>query len=399
MKLKQGWLAGGHLLNLTCMNWHRQASAPFQRFSTMRVTPVGWTGQKLPHSRPWRLLLTRSSIRNIPKYHRAIATTRLKASEMKPGSHTLTTSPLASTASLPREKIRLQGVEQTMLATVFLKYRDAKNDQPILGDPYAAQLLERCDINMDDSHFKHLADERYVQFILSRTKRLDQWCQDFIDTYEGRNEPVTILHLGCGLDCRHLRVRRGPNVRWIDLDRPLAVDLRNRLMAQSVNNDNVNGDSDYVLRTLTIGSDESWLRDIPADRPTLVIAEGLLYYLQPAQTERTIHDIVEYFGHGELLFDSLGYWSVKLTSMAKFLKTSKTAFLWWVEEPEQIEALHPNLRVRERVKWKDFMESHPPFFGSHITPVMSLLPSFTNNIQFWRWEFQKRPIEGNKQSE
>jgi O-methyltransferase involved in polyketide biosynthesis len=341
----------------------------------------------LPHAHPRRLL---RETKSIFQHQEAMA-----AATQTAAMPTVDLTPPTS-SGVPREKIHLQGVEHTMLATVFLKYRDAQNDQPILGDPYAARLLERCDINMEDSHFKHLADERYVQFILSRTKRLDQWCQNFIDAHEARSEPVTVLHLACGLDCRHLRVRRGPNVRWIDLDRPLAVELRNKLISQPLDSDK---EGDYLLRTLTIGSDEAWLRDIPADRPTLVIAEGLLYYLEPKQTERAIHDIVHHFGTGELLFDSLGHWSVKLTSMARFLKTSKTAFLWWVEEPEQIQALHPNLHLLDRVKWKEFMESHPPFFGPRVTPMMSLLPSFANNIQFWRWGFQKGSAQDSKSLE
>lgn len=286
---------------------------------------------------------------------------------------------LNNVRSLPKEKVLLQGVEQTLLPMVMFKYRDAQNASPILGDPYARQLLERCDVDLEASHFKFTQDERYVTWIATRAKRLDQWCQEFLDTHG--NEPTTVLHLGCGLDCRYFRVRKNRQVRWIDVDMPLVVDLRSRLIPAP--------EGDYRLRTLSV-ADEGWYRDIPADRPTLVIAEGLFMYLEPDVGRRAIRDLVEYFGGGgpgQLAFDTLGSVSVLLTSYIKALRTSRSVFRWGVDEPHEIETLHPNLRLRDRVLWREFMDSHPPFFGHYGTTIASYMPSFSKNIQFWRFDF------------
>ena len=289
-------------------------------------------------------------------------------------SHTLNNVP-----SLPKEKVLLQGVEQTLLPMVMFKYRDAEKAQPILGDPYAKQLLERCDVDLEASHFKFTQDERYVTWIANRAKRLDQWCQEFLDAH--RNEPTTVLHLGCGLDCRYFRVTKNRNVRWIDIDQAMVVDLRSRLIPAP--------EGDYRLRTLSV-AEEGWYRDIPADRPTLVVAEGLFMYLEPDDGRRAIHDLVEYFGRGgagQLAFDTLGSVSVLLTSYIKALRTSRSVFRWGVDEPHEIEALHPRLHLRSRVLWRDFMDSHPPFFGHYGTTLASYMPSFSKNIQFWRFDF------------
>lgn len=66
-------------------------------------------------------------------------------------------------------------------------------------------------------------DRRLISYICNRAKTLDKWCQRFIDTY-AESEPVQVVHLGCGLDTRNLRVDwmgRGPeSVRWFDVDFP-----------------------------------------------------------------------------------------------------------------------------------------------------------------------------------
>lgn len=191
--------------------------------------------------------------------------------------------------------------------------------------------------------------------------------------------PVTVLHIACGLDCRALRLNRGPDVRWIDVDLPLAVDLRTRLIPQPP--------GDYTLRALDI-TKEGWLSDIPADRPTLVIAEGLLMYLEPAEGEKIFKDVAGHFDQGEIFFDTVGSFTTKLTSVVKILKSSGSAFQWGIDDPrKQIEPLHPKLSLKEQIVWGDFMESHPPVFGEFGTSFASLFPRFKYNLQLLRFNF------------
>lgn len=288
--------------------------------------------------------------------------------------------------STPKEKIQLKGVEQTLLPMVLFKVRDSQSSSPILGDPYAKQLLDRCDVDLGATHFSATVDDTYVTWIANRAKRFDQWTQEFLDSHQG---PVTVLHLGCGLDCRYFRVERRPEaeVRWIDIDQLMVVDLRGRLIPGPV-------DGDYALRTLDV-TKEGWFRDVPADRPTLIVAEGLMPYLEPEQGQKLIRDLVQYFGSGEngdghkgqLVFDTLGSLSVRLTGYIKALRTSRATFKWGVDEPEQIRELHPKLQLKDRVLWKEYMDGHPPFFGKYGTMAASVMPSFQKNIQFWRFDF------------
>ncbi|KAK9424371.1 putative S-adenosyl-L-methionine-dependent methyltransferase [Seiridium unicorne] len=222
--------------------------------------------------------------------------------------------------------------------------------------------------------FSFTTDDRYVTWIANRSKRFDQWCQDFLDPHQ---EPVTVLHLGCGLYCRYFRVEHRPEneVRWHDLDQLMVVDQWNRLIPSPV-------EGDYALRTLDV-TNKGWFRNVPADRLTLIIAEGLMPYLEPEQGQKLIHDLVDYFGAPSTETD------LRLTGYIKAPRTSKTAFKWGVDEPEQIQELHPRLALKDRVLWSEYMSSHPPFFGKYGTEAASAMPSFEKNIQFWRVDFKR----------
>ncbi|ROW10337.1 hypothetical protein VMCG_01782 [Cytospora schulzeri] len=301
----------------------------------------------------------------------------------------------------PKEEIRLTGAEEMLLPVVFVKAVDAESDKPILGDPFSQQLLDRCAIDYSKSHFSR--DKRYVTWVANRAKQFDNWCQvqqsprgfrpnhafsvnkhglillikEFLNSHHG--QPVTVLHIACGLDCRVLRVDRGPDVRWIDVDLPLAVNLRRRLIPQPP--------GDYTLRTLHI-TKEGWLDDIPADRPTLVIAEGLLMYLEPAEGEKIFKDVVGHFDQGEIFVDTVGSLTTRFTSVVKILRSSGSVFKWGIDDArKQIEPLHPKLRLKTQISWGAFMKSHPPVFGELGTSIASLFPRFKNNLQLLRFNF------------
>ncbi|TLD29096.1 hypothetical protein PspLS_03349 [Pyricularia sp. CBS 133598] len=55
----------------------------------------------------------------------------------------------SNTAPEPaKEKVNLQGVEDTLLTTLFAKARDAESATPILGDVHARPVLDRCDVDL-----------------------------------------------------------------------------------------------------------------------------------------------------------------------------------------------------------------------------------------------------------
>ena len=175
-------------------------------------------------------------------------------------------------------------------------------------------------------------------------------------------------------------MRTSPDVRWIDVDQPRVVEARARLIPHP--------QGDYTLRALQV-TKRGWVKDLPNDRPTLVVADGLFPFLTATEGKKVIHDIVSYFSSGEILTDHVSPMVARLSSSIKFLRTSGSKFQWGVGDPrKEIETVHPRLRLEGCLHWRDFMEEHPPIFGGAMTRVMGVfLPGWKSNLKLLRFEY------------
>jgi hypothetical protein len=96
------------------------------------------------------------------------------------------------------EKSRLSGVRQTLLYTLYYRVLDQRSKAPIVGDTWAADVLDR--IRADNSKglwtAKLGASGRFPPLL--RARRLDDWTREFL----AHQPDATVMHLGCGLDSR-----------------------------------------------------------------------------------------------------------------------------------------------------------------------------------------------------
>ncbi len=191
-----------------------------------------------------------------------------------------------------------------MLWTLTMHAHDAASERPILGDRYAADLLAR----VDDPPDLGLSLGGNTPLICARAKLIDDIARGWL----ARHDEAVVLHLGCGLDSRVLRLDPGPGVRWFDVDQEPVIELRRRLYDDS--------------RTATVGdvTDPSSYRQFPADLPRLVIAEGLLMYLDPAGV-RTVVDRALTPG-STLVADSVAPWVPWVAGLQPAMRAADTGF-------------------------------------------------------------------------
>jgi hypothetical protein len=187
----------------------------------------------------------------------------------------------------------LTGAPQTTLATLYAKALDADFEAPILGDRYAKDLVERIDYDWR----KTAVTARNSPSVTSRSARFDSWVRQFLAV----TPQAVVLDLGCGLDSRFFRVEPGPGVDWYDVDYPEIAELRKQLLPT--------GDHYHVVAASV--SDPTWLRDIPADRPALMVAEGLTMYLTEQDGIALLRRVVDRFPSGELQFDACNRLGIK----------------------------------------------------------------------------------------
>lgn len=287
-------------------------------------------------------------------------------------------------------RVKLSPVEETMILTLWSRARDAASPNPILGDIHAQKILDRVDA---DSFSPTLfpRDHRYDDYITVRAKHLDGWCKAFLEAHA--HEPVTVLHLACGLDLRAMRLQPscGENVQWIDLDKAEVVSLRRRLIPEPIP---AAGGEHREWEYRLIGAsatDESWINEIPQDRPLLVVGEGIFPYLTEQEGTALLRRLVKRAASGCIVIDTVGTILTRYHSFMPLFRGTSVRMKWGVDDGEEVARAHPRLYLAETVLFQDllpgmFASAAPPCLG-FFTPVFSLLPSWKTYGMLLRLEF------------
>jgi O-methyltransferase involved in polyketide biosynthesis len=214
-------------------------------------------------------------------------------------------------------------VEWTMLCTLYLRAYEYRSGHTVLGDRAAAEAVDR--ISYDFPRMKRWLRPAGNQFLVAlRARRFDIWAADFIR----RHPDAVVLHLGCGLDSRVFRLDPPDGVDWFDVDTPDVIAMRRKIFDER---------DGYRMIGSSV-TEPGWLAEIAEGRPALVVAEGLLPYLTAAEVRTLLDRITTRFGVGELMFDGLPRWVVRMSKIQH----------WGVRDGREIERWNPRMRLAER---------------------------------------------------
>lgn len=205
-------------------------------------------------------------------------------------------------ASLPphsKVTVRLTGTQETLLVPLMARAHDAQRARPLLNDAHAGQVLERVDHDLAKFGATSPVGVGTRDLCVVRARQLDDWAAAFLARHRDSGG-ATVVHLACGLDSRCLRLDwAGPGMRWYDVDLPDVVALRRQLVPPPAR-------GDYRLLAADVCA-EDWLRALPADRPTLVVMEGLTPYFTEAEGRRLFARLAGHFtAGGQILCDGVG---------------------------------------------------------------------------------------------
>jgi O-methyltransferase involved in polyketide biosynthesis len=183
---------------------------------------------------------------------------------------------------------QLSPVEQTAFLTEYARALDSRWPRPILGDMLADEVVGKIDYD-----FAGLGVQTSVvcQTAL-RAKMLD----DRVRAFVAKHPDAVVVDLGAGLDSGFYRVDPPSSVDWYSVDLPGILSLRDDVLP-------ANAKSHSVPVSL---ADEHWPDTIPADRPTILIADGLFVFLSEPVIVGIFRRITEHFRSGELAFNDYG---------------------------------------------------------------------------------------------
>jgi O-methyltransferase involved in polyketide biosynthesis len=182
----------------------------------------------------------------------------------------------------------LTPVERTALVTLYARALDSRCPRPILGDRLAADIVARIDYDFEALGVPSSA----VRQTALRAKLLDERARRFI----GEQPDAVVVDLGAGVGTPMQRVAPPATVDWYSVDLPNVIALRDQLVP-----------ADAHAHSLPASlADSTWADPIPADRPTLLIADGLLAFITESVAVNLFRGIPEHFRCGQVMLNDYG---------------------------------------------------------------------------------------------
>jgi methyltransferase (TIGR00027 family) len=200
--------------------------------------------------------------------------------------------------------------QESLFLTLCSRALDSRLPRPFLGDTMADDIIATIgyDLEKFPQLTTNLLDRRSRVFDAAvRAKVLDEVVGRFVL----RQPEAIVLDLGAGLDSRMFRVNPPPTVDWYDIDFPEVIALRRQLLPQPANAHNVGADL----------TDPHWLQDVPRDRPAMMVADGLVLFLQQDDVVSLLNRLTAHFPGGELALNAYTTWAIWTFKHSRAMRT------------------------------------------------------------------------------
>lgn len=197
-------------------------------------------------------------------------------------------------------------------------------DNIFLHDSKAEEIISKIDYD-----FNSLKQSKWLSMYMSlRAMIIDELCNKYILKHHN----VTIIHLGCGLDSRCLRVNQ--NFRnWYDIDYESVINIRKKFY-------------DIDSKHKMIGSsviDFKWLEQIDNSQNMLIVMEGLTMYLSEEEMKSLITKINKKFGDVHLVFDAYSKIGVRSSKIKNPVNQMNAKVKYGIANPEEFLSLNDKL--------------------------------------------------------
>lgn len=136
---------------------------------------------------------------------------------------------------------------------------------------------------------------------------------------------AVILHLGCGLDSRCLRVG-AENRQWYDVDLPAVMEQRKRYYQESPSYRMLSGD---------LSRGDFW-ENIPETGCAIVILEGVSMYLAPEELLALLTRLCGHFSSLVLLMDAYTPMAAKLSKYKNPIHTVGAGEVFGLSDPKRL---------------------------------------------------------------
>jgi O-methyltransferase involved in polyketide biosynthesis len=189
----------------------------------------------------------------------------------------------------------LTGVSETALLTLKVRATEARRPDGVIEDPMAIELVDAIEYDFAKFGYTRRQD------MALRALAFD----DATRAYLVDHPAATVVALAEGLQTSFYRISAGDvgdRFRWLSVDLPPIVELRNKLLPAS----------DRVTVCAQSALDYGWMDRVDNADGVFITAEGLLMYLQPTEAMGPITECARRFPGGRMMFDLPPSWFASL---------------------------------------------------------------------------------------
>lgn len=245
-----------------------------------------------------------------------------------------------------KEKIKLSGVPETMLQTVYARAKE-NNGRGAIHDAKAEELIEKLDYDFS------LADKDTAMRsgVIARTIVLDKLTKSWLASHPG----AVVIDIACGLDTRCYRM--AGYAHWYNLDLPETMAVREKLLPES-----------GTISQIAMSAMDDWGGEISElseqNVPVLIVIEGLTMYLNAKDVQQIFAVISSRFSQATIFVETMNPAMVRHFK-EKSIDASNAKFTWGIKNGKALAELLPGFR---------FMEEHSLTEGMAVfAPIYKLL--------------------------
>ena len=236
--------------------------------------------------------------------------------------------------SLPLQRAQLPPVPSTLLIPLAARAHGGRYF-PWLDchDAVAPALLAQMDADVSGT----LDDLHTVLHVLWRTRAIQEAGRAFFTTHR----QALGVNLGCGLTHYFQWLDGGAN-QWLDADLPEVMALRRPLLPPPCPR--------MRHADLDLSHPGWWQRlGLPTQRsatPVLLVCEGVLMYLPPAQVHAVLAEFAQHASAGSrMVLDVMTRQAVGCAARHASVRSTGAEFRWGVGRMAELEAVHPRLQL------------------------------------------------------
>ena len=250
-----------------------------------------------------------------------------------------------------KEKIRLSGVPETMLQTVYARAKESRG-RGAIHDAKAEEIIEKLDYDFS------LADKDTAMHsgVIARTIVLDRMTKEWLASHPG----AVVVNIACGLDTRCYRM--SGNAHWYNLDLPETMAVREKLLPES-----------GTISQIAMSAMEDWGSEISEQNvQVLIVIEGLTMYLNAKDVQQIFKVISSRFSKATVFVETMNPMIVKRFK-ERSIEGSHAKFTWGIKNGKALAELLPGFRFVEEHSLTEGMAVFAPIYK-----LLDKLPAVRN---------------------